>query len=305
MLPTTAPYAEIAAAIGVDPRTVSREVKRNSIDGHYDAARADKRSRNRRSAASSTPKTFTQSVRAAVEAKLLDDWSPEQISNRMREEGKATVSHERIYQHVWADKANGGTLHQHLRQASRLRRKRYGTHSRRGPLPNRRMIDERPRAVDKRSRTGDWEIDTIVGSHHRGAIITAVERRTRYTVLNLVRSPNAADVTRALLRQLGPHRDRVLTITSDNDRAFARHETIARELEADFFFAHPHHPWERGTNENTNGLLRQYFPKSTNFHSTRPRELRCAEHKLNNRPRKVLGWKTPLESLLNITSSFF
>lgn len=247
LLPLGHTYDEIGAIIGRDPTTIGREVRRNAVGGTYRADDAQIAADHRRSRASQTLHRFTDAVRQSVEEQLREQWSPEQISNRMHEEGKPTVSHERIYQHIWRDKRAGGDLHRFLRQASRLRRKRYGAHSRRGALPNRTMIDVRPAVVDERSRIGDWEVDTVVGAKHLGAIVTIVERRTGYLLTDLLRSPNADAMRSALLSTLEPHRDRVLTITADNDRAFAQQEAIGRRLEAAIYFAHPYHAWERGT----------------------------------------------------------
>lgn len=298
-------FDEIGEMIGCDPTSVSREISRNSRNGTYSAQAAQALADSRRSAASSRERTFTTEVRNDVEAMLREEWSPEQITNRMRSEGRPSVSHERIYQHVWNDKEQGGELHRSLRQASRLRRKRYGKHSRQGPLPNRTMIDDRPAIVDTRSRIGDWEVDTVIGAHHQGAIITAVERRSRYLVTAVLPSPNAEAMRVELTAALRPHAHRVLTITVDNDRAFAQHARIARALKADIYFAHPYRSWERGTNENTNGLLRQYFPKGMEFKALTRRDVRRAENKLNHRPRKTLGWKTPHEIIFDTTTRFF
>jgi transposase, IS30 family len=305
LLPKGTKYDQIAALIGCHPTTVGREVQRNTIDGTYSAALADARSRGRRSEASSHSRSFTPDLRETIEAQLREEWSPEQITNRMRSEGAETVSHERIYQHVWQDKSTGGTLYRFLRQAGRLRRKRYGAHSYKGALPNRTMIDERPAVVDARSRIGDWEVDTVVGAHHKGAVVTVVERRSRYLITDVLRSPNARAMRRSLTTVLRPHQQRVLTITADNDRAFAQHEAIARSLEAAIYFAHPYHSWERGTNENTNGLLRQYFPKGTDFQKVSRRDVRRAQERLNHRPRKTLSWRTPHEVYFNEKLTFF
>jgi IS30 family transposase len=305
LLPQGHTYDEIAAIVECDPTTVGREVRRNSVGGVYRAHAAQNRADRRRGDASHAPRAFTSSVCSSVEAQLREGWSPEQISNRMRDEGKPTVSHERIYQHVWQDRCDGGDLHHFLRQASRLRRKRYGTHSRKGALPNRTMIDARPAVVDERSRIGDWEVDTVVGARHLGAIVTLVERRSGYLLTELLRSPNADAMRTALLKVLEPHRDRVLTITADNDRAFAHHAIIGRKLAAAMYFAHPYHAWERGTNENTNGLLRQYFPKGTDFQRLTQRDVLQAQEKLNHRPRKRLGWKTPHEVYFDTRTPFF
>lgn len=305
LLPQGCTYDEIGTIAGCNPTTVGREVRRNSVGGVYRAHVAQQRAEHRRHDASATPRRFSPQLQAIIEARLRELWSPEQITNRMRAEGKPTVSHERIYQHVRQDRCAGGGLHRCLRQASRIRRKRYGAHSRKGALPDRTMIDARPAVVDARSRVGDWEIDTVVGAKHLGAIVTIVERRTGYLLTDLLRSPNAEAMRQSMTEILRPHQDRVLTITADNDRAFAQHKAIARRLKVEIYCAHPYHAWERGTNENTNGLLRQYFPKGSDFLVLRRCDVRLAQEKLNHRPRKRLGWKTPHEVYFETSTPFF
>ncbi len=204
------------------------------------------------------------------------------------------VSHERIYQYVYADKRRGGTLHHHLR-CRKQRRKRYGTHSRRGLIPNRTSIDERPKVVEAKQRVGDWEADTIIGRGHRSAIVSLVERKSKLTRLCKVERKSAEQVAQASLELLSPLSDKVHTITSDNGGEFAQHERIAAGLGARFYFAHPYASWERGLNENTNGLVRQYFPKKHDFTTVTEAEVERVTERLNNRPRKTLGFRTPNE----------
>ena len=185
-------------------------------------------------------------------------WSPDQISKH------ADISIEMVYQRVYADKRSGGILWKNLR-CQKQRRKRYGKTDRRGIIPNRQSIEQRPAIVDARSRIGDWEADTIIGKNHRQAIVSMVERKTGYTLIRKVERKTAEAVTEATTRLLKPHRRRVHTITSDNGREFSGHEEISKQLDADFYFAHPFASWERGTNENTNGLIRQYFLKNWDF----------------------------------------
>jgi transposase, IS30 family len=205
---------------------------------------------------------------------------------------KLCVSHERIYQYVYDDKRAGGTLHQHLR-CQKQRRKRYGSHDRRGQLANRRSISERPAIVEQRSRLGDWEADTIVGKAHQQAIVSLTERKSKLTLLAKVEHATAEAVEATISRLLEPLTQRVHTITSDNGREFARHQHIATKLEADFYFAHPYASWERGLNENTNGLVRQYFPKGSDFTSITDEAIAEVMQRLNHRPRKTLGFTTP------------
>jgi len=213
-------------------------------------------------------------------------WSPDPISNY------ANISIETVYQRVYADKRNGGILWKNLR-CQKQRRKRYGKTDRRGIIPNRQSIEQRPAIVDARSRIGDWEADTIIGKNHRQAIVSLVERKTGYTLIRKVERKTAEAVIKATTHLLKPHQKRVHTITSDNGREFAGHEEISKQLDADFYFAHPYASWERGTNENINGLIRQYFPKHSDFTTITQQEINTAMERLNNRPRKRLGYRTP------------
>ncbi len=218
--------------------------------------------------------------------RLLEQWSPEQIS------GHAAISPETVYQRVYANKRAGGLLWKNLR-SQKLRKKRYGKVERRGTISNRVSIDDRAAIVETRSRIGDWEADTVIGKNHRQAIVSIVERKTGFTLIQKVERKTALAVSQAMIGLLKPHRKKVHTITSDNGKEFAGHEEIASKLKANFYFAHPYSSWERGTNENTNGLIRQYFPKTRDFTTITQQEINMAMERLNNRPRKRLGYQTP------------
>lgn len=187
--------------------------------------------------------------------------------------------------------------------AKKKRRKRYGSYNRRGQLIDRISIDERPAVVESRSRIGDWELDTIIGKNHKQAIVSLTERKTRYTLIQKVKRKTAESVADAIIKLLSPFSDRVITMTSDNGKEFAEHKKIASKLNAKFYFAHPYSSWERGLNENTNGLIRQYFPKGSDFTNITQREINRAMNRLNNRPRKCLGIKTPNQVFLGINPS--
>ncbi len=283
---------EMASIIGVHKSTVSRELARNGGRRGYRPKQAHELATTRHAAAYRPRISAGTWVR--VEQLLRQEWSPEQIAGRLGLERQPAVSHERIYQHIYADKRAGGTLHLCLR-CRKVRRKRYGKHSRRGQLPNRVSIDARPKAVDARARVGDWEADTIIGTAHRQAILSLVERKSKLVRLQKVTRNTAEAVARASLALLGEVDARVHTITSDNGREFAYHERIAAGLRAKFYFAHPYSSWERGLNENTNGLVRQYFPKKSDFSKITNRQIGKVVKRLNNRPRKTLGYKTPNE----------
>jgi len=283
---------EIAIRLGVDPSTISRELKRNSSADRYDPQVAHTRSDRRRRAAPKARKITTAAL-SRVEDLLRQEWSPEQISGWLGKHENIAVSHESIYQHVRRDKAEGGELYTYLRHGFKRRRK-YGKRDLRGHIRGRVSIDHRPAVVDERSRIGDWELDTIHGSRRNG-LVTAVERMAGLTRLGKVTRRGAAEVCSTTMGRFEAERDLVLTLTSDNGKEFADHKLLSDGLNADFYFAHPYSSWERGTNENTNGLVRQYFPKGTDFDEIEPWEIQWVEDRLNNRPRKRLGWATPNE----------
>jgi IS30 family transposase len=281
---------ETAAVIGIHKSTVSRELRGNRSRRGYRPARAHESAETRRGAAH-RPR-IAEATWAVVESLLRLEWSHEQIAGRLKLEGRPTVSHERIYQHVSAEKRGGGTLRLHLR-CRRARRKRYGKRSRRGQIAGRVGIEERPAVVDARGRGGDWEADTIVGRRGRGALLSLVERKSKLVRLAWVERKGAEEVIGTRLAVLAPLSGKVLTITSVNGGEFAHHARIAEGLEVRFYFARPHASWERGVNENTNGLVRQYLPKRADFAAIIEAEVARVVERLNDRPRKTLGYRTP------------
>lgn len=281
---------QIATTLGVDRSTINREIRRNSGKRGYRPKQAHGKSLARRQE-KSKPRIGAE-VWALVEKTLQDDWSPEQVSGKLKASG-ISVSHERIYQHVYADKLAGGTLWKHLRHPKKYR-KRAGGRDRRGKIPNRRSIDQRPAIVDERSRIGDWEADLILGKNHQGVALTLTERKSRFTLLRTFPSKHADPITQGI-KELLKWDARLKTITFDNGKEFAGHEEIASALDADCYFAHPYASWERGTNENTNGLIRQYLPKSRDLKNISIEEESRIMDKLNLRPRKCLDFKTPYE----------
>lgn len=287
----------IASEIGVHKSTVNRELKRNLGNRGYRPQQAHNKALDRRLLAAKAIK-MTQHNINLVEEKLLEQWSPEQISGWLLSAHKISLSHERIYQHIWQDKRLGGDLFQHLRRQGKKYQKRgsNGKQSR-GQIIDRISIDERPQVVDDKKRVGDWEIDTVIGKGHSGALVTIVERKTLYTLIARVYGKCADGVTQATITLLKPFINRTHTITADNGKEFAYHKKITEALETAFYFAHPYHSWERGLNENTNGLIRQYFPKNTDFKSVNDEDVYNVMQKLNNRPRKSLGFKTPLQMM--------
>lgn len=288
----------IAKALKRSRSTLSRELRRNEGDRGWRPRQAQLRATERLSTRGSTNVKRASTASWAYAKKQLEQkqWSPEQIAGRLELEGLTTISHETIYQRVLEDKNAGGSLYTHLR-CKKKRKKRYGSaRSSRGAIPNRVDIDQRPAIVDSRRRTGDWEGDTIIGAHDGGAVIASmVERKSRYTVLAKAKNKKTTVVIGSINKRMLPIAKLVFTVTLDNGKEFSQHGVMSDTLNTDVYFAKPYHSWERGLNENTNGLVRQYFPKRIPFDSITEYDLQRVARKLNDRPRKCLGYKTPFE----------
>ena len=290
LLKTEHSQIKIATVIGVHKTTISREVRRNCGKRGYRPKQAHRLSLNRRR--NTVTKRIPAETWARVDEKLHQDWSPEQVSGWLKKNTDAEVSHEWIYQHIYKDKRSGGDLYKHLR-CQKKRRKRTGNYDRRGKIPNQVSIENRPEIVEQRERIGDWEGDTIIGAGMNGAIVTLVDRKSRFTLLKQVPNRTAAVVENAILDMLMPYQVSTHTITFDNGKEFANHQSIAKELQAEVYFAHPYASWERGTNENTNGLIRQYVPKGSDFSSITTDYISFVKERLNDRPRKCLDFQAP------------
>jgi len=282
----------ISQQIGVSQSTVSRELSRNTGDRGYRYKQAHRLSVNRRTA-TRKPSKMTGFLCRTIESRLHLQWSPEQISGWLRAKHNKSISHESIYLYIWRDKHRGGELYKYLRRQGKKYDKQRNGRSTRGHIKNRLCIEDRPSIVDQRGRLGDWEIDTVIGKGHQGALVTIVERCTQKLLCTAVANKTAKATTEATIKLLRPYKKYVHTITADNGKEFSGHEKITKALEAKVYFAHPYSSWERGLNENTNGLLRQYFPKATNLKEVDPRAVTKAMKRLNARPRKTLGFKTP------------
>lgn len=286
---------EMAEQLEVHPSTISRELFRNRGERGYRPKQAHGKALQRRSEADKA-RSMTQSMEARVTEYLLLEWSPEQISGHLKSEGKDRVSHEAIYQFIMKEQKGGGELYKQLRHSGKKRKKRYGAIDRRGTIKDRVSIDNRPKSIEKRDRIGDWEIDLVIGKNHKGAIVTIVDRLSLMTLIAKVESKHAGLVTKATTNLLRRYKNRgAHTITADNGKEFSEHKKISKALGVDFYFAHPYSSWERGTNENTNGLIRQYLPKGTEFKSVNDEKCEFIMGRLNNRPRKCLGYRTPQE----------
>lgn len=291
----------IASALQRSQSTISRELKRNVGQRGYRHKQAHSKAQQRHVDKPKATK-LTPGMISKIETLLGQQWSPEQISGRLKLEGDGRVCHETIYQHVLNDKLAGGKLYLNLRRHQKKYRKRYGnnTGSTKG-IPNRTDIDERPEAANQRERLGDWEADTMIGKGHKGALVTLDERKSKLRLAFPVAKKTADAVSKAIIDLLTVFKAWVYTLTFDNGKEFAKHEQIAQAIECRTFFAKPYHSWERGQNENANGLLRQFFPKSMGLSDVTAQQVLDAVHKLNSRPRKCLGFKTPYEVFYDLS----
>ena len=290
--------AEIARCLGCHRATVGRELSRNRTpaDGRYRAAKAQEFANGRRSR-SRRNQHFSPGDFQRVNALLAQRWSPEQIAGRLALDPELSISHETIYRHVWRDKRAGGRLYTHLRCAQKQRRKGYGHYDSRGRLAGKRHISERPASVEDRGQFGHWEADTIMGTGSKDCVLSLVERKTGLVIIGKLRSRTTASVNERAIKLIKASRQTFRTITVDNGTEFHNYTEIEQRTRATFYFATPYHSWERGTNENTNGLIRQYLPKGTSMASLTQRACDEISHHLNTRPRKRHAYKTPLECL--------
>lgn len=289
---------DIAITIGKDKSVVSRELRRNCDrrSQKYDADLAQRKYQQRQR---DKPKhiCFTDEVKQIVDDMLKMDYSPEQIAGRTKVEEKPCVSTERIYQYIWKDKKEGGILFTHLRRKGRKYRKRSNAKDTRGIIKDRVDIEQRPVIVDEKKRLGDLEIDTVIGQNHKGALLTINDRVSSMVWVAKLNGKNANELAQKTIEILNPYKNMMNTITGDNGKEFAEHKIISERLDVDFYFAKPYHSWERGANENTNGLIRQYFPKGSSFESILDNDVQRVQNILNNRPRKKLNFLTPNEFL--------
>ena len=286
---------EIALEIGVHPSTISRELRRNrdKIRG-YSAEIAQVIS-TKKHKEKNKKFSLTKPIEKYIRSKLKQDWSPEQIAGRMKLDIGMSVVHETIYRYIYTDKKNGGKLYKYLRHKNKKYHCRSNNYKARGTIIDRVMIDKRPKIVEKKNRIGDLEIDTVIGKDHKGALVTVVDRKSKFVLIKNVPSKEASIVTKALIEMIQPIKAIAKTITSDNGKEFAYHKQVSAALDTDFYFANPYHSWERGLNEHTNGLIRQYLPKKSKFLNVSKDEIIMIQNRLNHRPRKALNYKTPYE----------
>ena len=288
--------AEIARALGRHRSTVCREVRRNSTrsDGHYRAFTAQERTQGRRSR-SRRNQRFSAADFATIDELLRRQWSPEQVCGHLARSGLLSISHETIYRHIWRDKKQGGLLYTHRRGARKRRRKRYGGYDSRGKLTGKRLISDRPPEVETRRQVGHWEIDTVMGTGSKDCIVSLVERKSGLLLIGKLADRTTASLNRRVIRLIRRNEGAFETVTADNGTEFHDYKGIEARTQVTFYFARPYHSWERGSNENANGLLRQYLPKGVSMAALSQQRCNAIAHKLNTRPRKRLGFRTPLE----------
>lgn len=293
------PQKVIAQQLGVSPSTICRELKRNAGQKGYRHKQAQEKARRRRYYASHRARKMTPAVVMIIEEKLRGKWSPEQIAGILRS-NDISISYESIYRHVWTDKKSGGKLYTNLRRRGKKYNSRGAKVAGRGCIPNRIDIVERPKIIEKKCRLGDWEGDTIIGAKQQGVILSLVDRKSKFTLLAKMEGKYAKQVP-GLIKQCFKRLPRMVSshsITFDNGKEFSQHERISKQNKLQCYFATPYHSWERGLNEHTNGLVRQYFPKASALINLTTEEISFVENQLNNRPRKVLGYRTPREVFL-------
>jgi len=294
---------DIAEKLNRSVSTISRELNRNSSTQtkSYTATAANKVAVSKRKYASQcSNKKMYKSLITLIDKYIEDDFSPEQTAAVLKIRHNLDISFVRIYQYIEADRCSGGALYTHLRfHHTGKRRAKYGMKYK-GKIDGRVSISLRPDIVKKKTRIGDFEIDTIIGAKQKGAIVTAVDRVTYLSRISIPTTKEASAVEAELSRMLSPIKDQILTITSDNGFEFSNHKSIKDTLDCDYYFCHPYSSWERGLNEYTNGLIRQYIPKGTSFENITQEYIQMIEDKLNNRPRKALNWLTPNQAFYGV-----
>ncbi|MBT5967254.1 MAG: IS30 family transposase [Gammaproteobacteria bacterium] len=290
----------MADSLGRNQSSISREVFRNTGQRGDRNKQAENFVQDRHKNKHKDVK-LTVEIKGIINGYIVKDWSPEQAAGRLKKDGIISLHHETIYPHILVDKKTGGELYKHLWHQNKTYRKRYGSAHNRTGIPNRVDIDERPEVANNRERIGDWEADTIIGKNYQGAIVTLDERKSKLRLAFPLSGKKAQPVLDATVLMLDPIKNFVKTITFDNRKEFTLHEKIAEALGCDTYFAKPYSSWERGQNENANGLLRQYFPKAMELVDVTTKDVFKAIHKLNSRPKKCLGYKTPYEAFEELT----
>lgn len=294
-------YKSVARILCKDVSSIYRELKRNGWHGSYISGKAEIKARKRRKDSCPKPKLGNRVLVYEIERLFMRlDWSPEQISGNLRllypGDASLHVSHETIYKHLYSRKNNLPNLRDHFRHGHRARRKRLSGKDKRGIIKDRVFIDDRPIIVDEKTRCGDWEGDTIEGAGKKGYVATFVDRKSKYLIAFPIKHKQAEFIVEGARKAFANVSiKQKMTLTVDNGKEFARHVDLGKAVGMDIYFAHPYHSWERGLNEHTNGLIRQYLPKGKPLDSLTKKELAYIVDRLNNRPRKSLGYRTPFE----------
>ena len=287
---------EIAKIVGVDPSTISRELKRGrgTIGKEYWVIDSHNRSVIRQIEKSKKSNLkLTEETIKLIKKYLKTQYSPEQIAATIKMKHQKEISYVTIYKYIYINRLAEGDLYKQLRHKGK-RRTKYGS-KRKSRIKDRVSIHKRPEIIEDKTRLGDFEIDTIIGAGKKGAIVTMVDRTSMYLKLSIPCGKNSKVVANEIIRLLYPFKKKIHTITTDNGLEFAQHKTISKSLQCDFYFCDPYSSWQRGLNENINGLIRQYIPKGSSFENISKKQIRQIENRLNHRPRKSLGWKTPYE----------
>ena len=296
----------ISKLLRVSHTAINRELQRNRSKNGYRYGKAHQLAQERRKKASGRQRKLTPRMIALITSMLKESQaSPVQIAGRLKRQCLGSVSHETIYSFIRQNRIGGGNLYTYLRRKAKPYNYKHGKSANRGAIPGRVDISNRPDIVEEKSRFGDFELDTIIGAQHKGAIVSIVDRASKYVFLRLIDRATASNVTTALLDCLRPLAKNLLvkTLTSDNGKEFSNHRSVSMHLDSPFYFATPYHSWERGLNEHTNGLVRQYFPKGTRFDTISNNQVQIVEQKLNERPRKILDFATPYEAFTALTQS--
>ena len=280
--------------IGVSKSTVSRELSRNSENNYYSAETAQIKA-STRNKFKVRYKKLTNKLKIKIGKMLREGYSPTQLVGRLQLKNKVLLSYETVYRYIYANQRSGGRLYKSLRHQNKKYTKRSSQYKTRGQIKNRVNISKRAKIIETKTRFGDFEVDTIIGKDHKGAIVTLVDRKSKYTLMRIVESKQADVVTKAIIELLHPIKHMVHSITADNGKEFSYHEEVAKALDIKFYFCNPYSSWQRGLNEHTNGLIREYIPKKSKFDNVNRTQIVIIQNKLNNRPRKVLKFYTPNE----------
>jgi len=284
---------DIALKISVHPSTICRELKPfkgkeyKPEEAHIQAKLKHIKKSKR--------KALNKQNEKYIRQKIKEDWSPEQIAGRMKKDTSYTISHETIYQFIYKNKSNGGMLYKHLRHRNKKYHNRLNKTQKRIKIKDRVSIDKRAKIVDKKTRLGDWEIDTVIGKDHKGVILTIVDKKSKFLLIKNIGSKHADVTAQATIELLQPLKYITHTVTADNGTEFALHKEVSQALDLQYYFCDPYSSWQRGLNEHTNGLIRQYIPKKSSFENISQEEIVIIANKINHRPRKSLDYKTPFE----------